>query len=101
MKIDIKTKHLELTEEIADYVDKKIGHLSHFDDKIMETRVKLTSGKEHTSDTKFRAEVTMHLPKIIIRAEAKAQEIYAAIDIVSEKLERQIEKYKDKMIDKR
>ena len=101
MKIDIKTKNLELTDEIDSYAREKIGHLAHFNKQIMETVVRLFSGKEHTSDTKFRAEVTMHLPKTMIVAEAKAKEIYVAIDIVSEKLERQIEKYKDKMIDQR
>jgi len=101
MKIDIKTKNLELTDEIDSYAREKIGRLAHFDKNIMETVVRLFSGKEHTSETKFRAEVTMHLPQTMLVAEAKAQEIYAAIDIVSEKLERQVEKYKDKIIDKR
>ena len=101
MQISIKTKHLELTDEIESYVKEKIGHLEKYDKQIMETVVRLFSGKEHTSDTKFRAEVTMHLPKIILVAEAKAQDIYAAIDLVSEKIERQIEKYKNKTLDKR
>jgi putative sigma-54 modulation protein len=100
MQIIIKTKHLELTPKIENYVEGKIGHLQKFEDQIMDTNVKLTSGKEHSSETKFRVEVTMHLPKTLFRAESKAQDVYAAIDFVSEKLERQLEKYKNKMFGK-
>jgi len=100
MQINIKTKNLELTSEIEDYIKEKIGHLQKYDKQIMETDVRLTSGKEHSSENKFRAEVTMHLPKTLFRAEAKGQGVYAAIDLVSEKLERQLERYKNKIFGK-
>ena len=97
MQINTKTKHLDLTDEIENYVQEKIGHLGKYDDQIMETDVRLFAGKEHTSDTKFRAEITMHLPKTMIVAEGRGLDIHAAIDDVIEKLERQLEKYKHKM----
>ena len=94
MNIEIHAKKLKLTDEIKKYVDEKIGRLTKYEKKIMNTRVNLISGKERSSDTKYRAEVTMHLPEVMIRSEEKAQDIFAAIDLVGVKLERQLDKYK-------
>jgi putative sigma-54 modulation protein len=101
MELNIKTKHIELTSQIEDYVQEKIGHLEKYDHQIMEVMVRLFSGKEHTSETKFRAEVTMHLPKTMLVAEGRGSDIHAAIDVVSEKIERQLEKHKHKMFGKK
>ncbi len=98
MRIFIKSKHFKITPQIKDYIGEKIGKLLRYNHKILNTHFKLTSGKEHHSDTKFRAEVTMHLPgKIFIRAEEAGSTPQAAIDLVAEDLERQIEKHSKKM----
>ncbi len=98
MRIFIKSKNFKITPQIKDYIGEKIGRLSKYESKILNTHIKITSGKEKHSDSKFRAEVTMHLPgKIFIRAEEAGSTPQAAIDLVSEDLERQVEKRMKKM----
>lgn len=93
MRIFIKSKNIKITPQLKDYIGEKIGKLLRYNHKILNTHFKLTSGKEKHSDTKFRAEVTMHLPgKIFIRAEEVGSTPQAAIDLASEDLERQVER---------
>ncbi len=94
MKINIHGKNLKLTPAIKSYVEEKIGRLDKFleDSESVVANVNVrTSGKEQI------IEVTMPIKKIILRGEERHEDLYAAIDLVSEKIERQIRKNKTRM----
>ena len=94
MKFNVHGKKVEVTEPIRNYIEEKIGRL----DKYFENPTEITA----TVVVRIRGieqivEVTIPVQKIILRAEESHNDLYAAIDIVSDKLERQIRKNKTRM----
>jgi putative sigma-54 modulation protein len=104
MKIDIKTTNLELNQNIRDYLESKIGELDKFlpmADFPLEARVELARTTfHHQTGNIFYAEITMHLPGKTLRAEAEAENILAAIDLLKDEIQREIKQYKEKNITK-
>lgn len=96
-KVDIYTKEMDLTGEVREYVEKKAERLYRFLERIDETRVDLSHVKTaRESNNRFVAQVTLRGRGFILRAEERAEEIKASIDLVMDKIERQIERYKGK-----
>ncbi len=94
MKFNIHGKKVEVTDPIRNYIEEKIGRL----DKYFESPAEITA----TVVVRIRGieqivEVTIPVQKMILRAEESHSDLYAAIDIVSDKLERQIRKNKTRM----
>jgi putative sigma-54 modulation protein len=92
MKFNIHGKNIEVTGAIRGYVESKIGRIEkYFKDTDLEAVVNLrVRGKEQI------VEVTIPANKMVLRAEEKHNDLYAAVDLVSDKLERQIRKNKTK-----
>ena len=94
MKLNIHGNKIEVTPAIKSYIEEKIGKL----DKYLEKPSDITGNvviKVKGNDQ--IVEVTIPIHKIILRGEETHKDLYAAIDIVSEKLERQIRKNKTKI----
>ena len=94
MKMNIRGSKVKITSAINDYIEAKIGKL----DKYLENPNDVTAnvvvkvkGKDQT------VEVTIPMKKLILRAEDTHNDLYAAIDLVSDKLERQIRKNKTRL----
>ena len=96
MKIIISGKKLDLTDRIKTAIEEKIGKLERY--LHPETEVKVTvSAKKATQ----KIEVTIiPISGPIIRAEDSEENLYAAIDVVYDKLKKQIRRYKNKLQDK-
>ena len=92
MKFNIHGKNIEVTDAIKGYVESKIGRLEkYFKDTDLNANVTVrVRGKEQI------VEVTIPANKMVLRAEEKHNDLYAAVDLVSDKLERQIRKNKTK-----
>ena len=98
MKYNIRGKKIEVTDAIRDYMTSKIERLEKYlddNDEVEAKAVVSTKGKEQ------KVEVTIWSGKYNIRAEESSDDLYAAMDLVIDKLERQFKKYKDKINDKR
>lgn len=94
MKFNIRGNKLEVTKPIKEYVEEKIGKLN----KYFENPEDITAHvvvRVHGIDQ--IVEVTIPVKKLILRAEDRNKDLYSAIDLVVEKLERQIRKNKTKM----
>ncbi len=94
MKFNIRGKNVDVTPAIKSYIEEKIGRL----DKYLESPSDVSAsivvkvrGKEQI------IEVTIPINKIILRGEESHDDLYAAIDLVSDKIERQIRKNKTKL----
>ena len=96
MKLNIYGKNIEITEAIRAAVEKKLGKLKKFLPEDADVNVVLNAKKGV-----HRIEVTIPLKKHIIHAEESNADLYAAIDKVEDVLERQIRKYKTRMLSKR
>ncbi|GAA0498974.1 ribosome hibernation promotion factor [Salinibacillus aidingensis] len=94
MNFNIRGENLEVTNAIQEYVEKKIGKLKkYFDSKItsdVNVNLSVYEGEQ-------RIEVTIPMQDLLLRAEEHHSDLYAAIDLVVDKLERQIRKYKTKI----
>ncbi len=98
MEIFVRGDKIEVTKAIQDYAKEKIGRIEKYlgdSERVRATVV--VSVKGHNQ----KVEVTIPLKSIILRAEETKDDLYAAIDVVSEKLERQIRKNKTKLISKK
>lgn len=96
-KIDIYTKEIELNEDLRDYIDKKIQRLYRYLNQIDETRVDLSHAKTAREATnRFVAQITLRGRGFILRAEERSEDIKSALDLVMDKIERQVDRYKGK-----
>jgi putative sigma-54 modulation protein len=96
MNIIINGKHLEVTPALKKYAGGKIKKFQRYLSDISEAVVTLSIEKY-----RHKAEVLLKVNGVLIQAEGVTGEIYASIDEVSEKLERQIKKYKEKLVSHR
>ncbi len=102
MKMIIKGRHMEVTPAIRAYAEEKIGRTAKIlDSMIMSAEVELFTEKNPSIENGQVAEVTVYTKGHVIRAKEAASDMYAAIDLVSEKLERQVRKFKTKIVDRR
>ncbi|WP_425058469.1 ribosome hibernation-promoting factor, HPF/YfiA family [Sporomusa carbonis] len=94
MAITVRGKNIEITSALKDYVVKRVGKITkYFDSANMgEITAILTVNKG-----RHIVEVTVPINGIILRGEESTADMYASIDLVIEKLEKQIEKYKTKL----
>ena len=98
MKIFVRGDKIEVTKAIQDYAQEKLSRINKYigDSENIKASV-LINVKGHNQ----KVEVTIPLKNIILRAEETREDLYAAIDVVVDKLERQIRKNKTKLQSKK
>ncbi|MTJ07484.1 ribosome hibernation-promoting factor, HPF/YfiA family [Anabaena sp. UHCC 0204] len=100
MKLVIHGKNIEITDAIREYVHQKIEKaVSHFQNITNEVDVHLSVARNPRINTKQAAEVTIYANGSIIRAEESSESLYASIDLVADKIARQLRKYKERRQD--
>jgi putative sigma-54 modulation protein len=92
MQIMISGHHLEITEALRDYVNTKLERLNNHHDRITTTHVILSVDKLIQ-----KAEATVHVSGKDLFADATSEDLYAAIDSLADKLDRQLIKHKEKL----
>lgn len=93
MNFAIRGQNLLLTDALREYASKKIGRLERYFEAPPTSDVIITLSVVKNMQT---VEVTIPLPGALLRAEERSTDMYASIDLVAEKLERQIRKHKTK-----
>ncbi len=96
MKIIITGKNLEVTDGLKRAVEEKIGKLERYFSEDTTAKVTLSVEKDRQ-----KIEVTIPVKGHIIRSEQVSSDMYVSIDLVQEIIERQLKKYKKKLIDKK
>jgi len=96
MKLNISGHHLEVTPAIRDYVASKIGRITRHFDNVIDVNVIVSVEK-----LQHRVEATVHVRGKDIHVESIEADMYAAIDLLADKLDRQIVKHKEKISDHR
>lgn len=97
MKLVIQGKNIEITDSIREYVNQKIEKaVSHFQQLTTEVDVHLSVAKNPRINPKQAAEVTIYANGTVIRAQENSENMYASIDLVADKIARQLRKYKEK-----
>ncbi len=96
MNIIVNGRHLEVTPALKNYAEKKVQRFDRYLSNISEAIVTLTVEKY-----RHKVEVLLKVNGVLIQAEGITGDVYSSIDEVAEKLERQIKKYKEKLVSHR
>lgn len=91
MNIKVTGLHLEITPSLRDYIESKLERISRHVDDLIDVSVTLSVDK-----LVQKAEVNVHLSGKDIHVEATESDMYAAIDLLMDKLDRQVLKFKEK-----
>jgi len=96
MRLQVKGRHIDVTDSLFSYAERKLGKLSkHLSD---ESRLELELIVEHNPSISENqvAEATIWTKGPVLRARESSTDMYAAIDLVADKLERQVKRYRDR-----
>jgi putative sigma-54 modulation protein len=92
MQLSVKGRNLEVTDAIRAYAEEKVQRMTRYLEHIVSGTVYLSVEKHQQI-----AEVTLRVRDLTIRAEESTDDLYSSIDLVAEKLERQILRYKERI----
>lgn len=92
MLITVRGKNIQITDALRQHVEKRLGRLDKYFEEDTETLVTLKVERD-----RHVVEVTIPLNGYILRGEEETGDMYASVDMVLDKLEKQIEKYKTKL----
>lgn len=96
MQVAVRGKNVEVTHALRDYIGKKVGKLEKFVDQPLHAQVTMAVERG-----RHIVEVTAALNGMLLRGEEASHDMYASIDLVTDKLERQIRKYKTRIFRRR
>lgn len=96
MQIRLSGHHVEITPALDKYVREKLERVERYFDNVTSMQVILSVEKFQQ-----KADATLHVAGGQIFADATHEDLYAAIDALSDKLDRQVKKYKEKMTTER
>lgn len=96
MKVNISGHHIEITDSLQNFVEEKIAKVERHFDGIVSAQVTLTVVKD-----RMTAEVNLAIGGPDLHASAEGDDMYAAIDQMTEKLIRQVQKHKEKLVDRK
>jgi putative sigma-54 modulation protein len=102
MKLLIQGNNITVTEAIHDYVEQKLEKaVKHFQGITSKVDVHLSVARNPRIADKHKAEVTVYANGAVIRAQEGSENLYASIDLVADKISRQLRKYKERLLDKK
>jgi putative sigma-54 modulation protein len=102
MKLLIQGNNITVTDSIHDYVQQKLEKaVKHFHSLTTKVDVHLSVAKNARISNKHTAEVTVYANGAVIRAQEGSENLYASIDLVSDKIARQLRKYKERQSNKK
>ncbi len=102
MQITVAGQNIAITEALKDYAEKKIGKIDHFfTEGITNGKVEMVYHKTKSPEKSCEAKVIIHVHGAILSAREENSDMYAAIDLLFEKIEKQLKKYKDKLKDRK
>jgi putative sigma-54 modulation protein len=94
MNLQFTGHHLEVTPALRDYVQSKLSRISNHFDHVID--VKITMRVEKLAQ---KVEATLHVPGNDLHAECADENMYSAIDLLADKLDRQVLRHKEKNAD--
>ncbi|MBN2004873.1 MAG: ribosome-associated translation inhibitor RaiA [Anaerolineae bacterium] len=99
--LKIYTRNLDLTDRMREYVEKKVAKFDRYLPNIDSMRVDLSESNARDNSRKMVAQITINVPKAILRAEERAADIFGAVDAVMDKMYRRVERYKGRRDNRR
>lgn len=98
MQINIQGKGLELTDALKEYAQKKLSKIEHFFHNIQQIDIELEVNKIKEETQRQIAKVSVFASGTVLHASEATDNMYASIDLIIDKIDQQIKKFKDKLI---
>ena len=98
MHIYVNGRNIEITDAIKAYVKEKFGKVATHYDQIQGIDVVLSVIKNPSASGKHVAEVSCKMSTGVVRCEESGESMYESIDLLADKLARQVQKFKDKSV---
>jgi putative sigma-54 modulation protein len=99
MNLTISGHHLEVTPALRSYVTTKLDRIMRHFDQVVDVKVLLSVEKQKEKEGRQRAECNIHVKGNDMFAESAHQDLYAAVDELVDKLDRQVVRHKDRLQD--
>ena len=99
MNLTISGHHLEVTPALRSYVTEKLDRIMRHFDQVVDVKVLLTVEKQKEKERRQRAECNIHVKGNDMFAQSSHQDLYAAVDDLVDKLDRQVGRHKDRIQD--
>lgn len=94
MNLHLSGHHLEVTPPLRDYIQSKLERITNHFDQVIDVKVTLSVEK-----LKQKVEITLHVPGSDLHAECSDDNMYSAVDLITDKLNRLVLKHKEKQGD--
>ncbi|MBY4598847.1 ribosome hibernation-promoting factor, HPF/YfiA family [Ottowia caeni] len=97
MNLTISGHHLEVTPALRSYVTSKLDRITRHFDQVVDVKVLLTLENQKEKDKRQRAECNIRVKGNDLFAESSHEDLYAAVDELMDKLDRQVVRHKTKL----
>jgi putative sigma-54 modulation protein len=97
MNLTISGHHLEVTPALRNYVTEKLDRIARHFDQLVDVKVLLTVENQKEKDLRQRAECNIHVKGSDLFAQSASADLYAAVDDLVDKLDRQVVRHKDRI----
>jgi len=102
LHVIVQGKHIAVTPALREYAEEKLGRITRYFDHVQEAQVVLSVERRRGNVGRAQVvEVTVRGDGVLLRGEEASPDMYASVDLVVEKLKKQIERYRSKFIDRR
>ncbi len=100
LHVIVQGKHIAVTPALREYAEEKLGRITRYFDHVQEAQVVLSVERRGNLGKAQVVEVSVRGDGVVLRGEEASPDMYASIDLVAEKLKKQIERYRSKFIDR-
>jgi putative sigma-54 modulation protein len=99
MNLTISGHHLDVTPAIREYVQNKLERITRHFDQVIDSHVILCIDNLTEKEKRQKAEINLRVAGKIVHVASAAHDLYAAIDMLMDRLDRQVQKYKQMLQD--
>jgi putative sigma-54 modulation protein len=100
MQLIVQGKNIQVTDRLREYVETKVNRLDRYLTTITDARMELASESTRKHGDRQIAQLTIHSKGMMLRAEERSGDIFTSVDMVMDKMRRQIDRYKSKRRDR-
>ena len=101
MNLTVHGRNVAISDRVQEYVEKKVGRLDKYLPQIREARAELVRSETRAASDRYTAQLTVWTNQKILRAEESSEDLFASIDAITDKMYRQIERFKGRRFQSR
>jgi putative sigma-54 modulation protein len=96
MQLIVQSKNIQVTDHLREYVERKVDRLDRYLPTVTDARMDLSTESTRSSGDRQVAQLTVRSKGMMLRAEERSGDIFTSVDMVMDKMKRQIDRYKKK-----